>query len=157
MIVFLCLIWFIIYIWSVCSSFLRLRKLNGAITVLAEYLNSATMERPSYDCIGYRLIKRENYQRCLSDALCKFPVISKYVGYYCGTLKYGASDFENYTTAVQLYNELAMKRNYLFEALKSSFNPLCSLKTLFALPVSFLSWLGVPLKIPLSKLVNLLC
>lgn len=153
----LCLLWLVVYLYSIFSGFFKLKQIHCAMKVLSNYLHSAVLERSPYNAVGYCLVKKDNYQECLSDALYKFPLISRCSGYYCDRLDYGASDVQNYSTAVKLYNNLAMENNYLIDAFKTSFNPFRALKTLFSLPGLALSWFGMPQKISLSRLLNLLC
>lgn len=141
----------ITYLCSILKNFFLLREVAGCIKVLSNYLNSAIFTKGSHDFLN----KKDNYQQCLNDVLLKFPIIQKYSGFYTGELEYGNSDISNYQTAYKLRNELMMKRNYLWQDLKASFNPIRSIKTLFSLPSLFLNWIGFEPGISFSRILNL--
>ena len=157
MLVLLLLLWLAIYICSIFTAVIKLREINGALQVLSEYIDSADIKGSGYIVSGPGLLKKDNYEKCLSNALTKFPIIYKHSGYYTGALEYGASDMQNYLTAIKLYNELAMNSNYAVEELKSAFNPIQSLKTLISLPGTALSWVGISHKNSSSTVLNILC
>ncbi len=138
------------YLFTIVKSFLKLNEVLKCLKCLLKYLNSATIDR-----ISLQLDKKENYQQCLNETLLKFPVIQKHYGYYGDSLEYGASDVENYKVAINIYNYLLMKRNYLLQDFKSSFNPLQTLKTLFSFPSSLIEFIGFNPSAVASRVINL--
>lgn len=146
----------IIYVVSIARAFLKLNEIIGCLKTLTAYLSSASISKSPYDAVGFHLEKRGHYDLCLNDVLVKFPVIEKYSGYYTGTLEYGAPDITNYRTAATLYNELSMKRNYIYQDFKSSFNPIHAVKTLFTIPSSLIEWIGFNPSAIVSRVVNII-
>lgn len=157
MLILLLLLWLAVYICSIFTAVIKLREVNGALQVLSKYIDSADVTGSGYIVSGSGLLKKDNYEKCLSNALTKFPIICKYSDYYTWALEYGASDMQNYLTAIKLYNQLAMKSNYVMEELKSALNPIQSLKTLISLPGTVLSWVGISHKKSFSTVLNILC
>lgn len=152
---FLLLLFVTTYFITIVKSFLKLNEILKCLNCLSRYINSATVVKQYYDIMGFQLNKKENYQQCLNETLLKFPVIQKYSGYYSGSLEYGASDAENYKTAADIYNNLLMKRNYLFQDFKSSFNPMQTLKTLFSFPSNLIELIGFNPSAVASRVINL--
>lgn len=148
---YLLILWIIIYISSALVAFLKLREIIGLIKLLNKYLDSATIK---YEAYHPCLIKQPTYEERLSEVLFKYPVMSQYIGLPCDILKYGASDIENYNTAINIYNRMLMKRNYLINDFFHVLNPFLALKTLFSLPSLFLSWIGFSIKDTATRAFN---
>lgn len=157
MYIYFLLLWGIVFLYSIISSLLKLKEISSLLDILYKYLESATYQPPFYQAAGPRLIKKDNYSICLNELLYNFPRIRKYSKCYFDFLQYGASDIDNYSSAINLYNRLLMKKNYLIESFKASLNPLCSLQTLFLLPGKFLHWLGLSRISYSSRVLNLAC
>lgn len=153
---FLIFLFVVTYLITIIKSFLKLLEIRDCICCLSNYLSSAKIGKWSFDNIGFQLNKNESYQQRLSEALFKFPVIQKYTGYYSGSLEYGASDAENYKVAADIYNNLLMKRNYIFQDFKSSFNPIHTLKTIFTFPSKIFIWVGFNPSEVASRVINLI-
>ncbi len=157
MYIYFLLLWGIVFLYSIISSLLKLNEISSLIDILYKYLESATYQTPFYQAAGARLIKKDNYSACLNELLYNFPRIRKYSECHLDFLRYGAPDIENYSSAINLYNRLLMKKNYLIESFKTSLNPICSLQTIFLLPGEFLHWLGFSRIGYSSRVLNLAC
>jgi hypothetical protein len=97
-----------------------------------------------------------SYQEALNKVLANYPTILKYEPYYVGNMGYGQPHLQNYRSAIEHYNNLLMERNYLDQSLKSSFNPLTTIKKIFSFPSTFIEWIGFSPKETTSKLFNVL-
>ena len=130
---------------------MKLREIIGLIKLLNKYLDSATIK---YEAYHPCLIKRPTYEECLSEVLFKYPVMSRYTRLSCDILKYGVSDIENYNAAINIYNRILMKRNYMLNDFFRVLNPFWALKTLFSLPSLFLGWIGFSIKGTATRAFN---
>lgn len=147
---FLLLFFVTAYIVKIVKSFMKLNEILKCLKCLLRYINSARIDR-----ISLQFDKKENYQQCLNETLLKFPTIQKYYGGYGDSLEYGASDVENYRAAINICNYLLMKRNYLLQDFKSSFNPVRTLKTLFSFPSNLIELIGFNPSAVASRVINL--
>lgn len=138
------------YMYFVLKNFYTIWKIRKLINVLSDYLNSATL---SNSCLGKCLITKENYQQCLKEVLFYYPVIAKFQT--CSDfLGYGIPETENYIAAYRLYNNLMMRDNSIVHAFTESLNPIYTLKRIFHIPSSFISWMGFKPSIIFSRLFN---
>jgi hypothetical protein len=144
------------YVFLIAKSIFKLQEINKILDILLEYLNSAKPIQSHYG-LECSLSKNPNYDTCLNEVLAHYPVIQKYSDFYAPHLEYGASDISTFTSAAKIYNNFLMKRNYLFQDFKDSFNPIYTLKALFSVPSRFLKWIGLTHKLSFPRLFNLLC
>lgn len=150
---YLLLLFFIVYVYSIFKNLYNLFQINKLIEILYNYLNSATFKKNYYQV---DMIKKDNYIQCLTKVLNNYPSISKYTTCY-DFLEYGATDKENFKSAYNIYNDLLMRKNYIFYNLVHSLNPLNGLKQMFKLPSSIISWIGFEPSNIFSKLFDILC
>lgn len=138
------------YLYSIISNFSQILQLDKCLDALVSFLNSGR-----YSSYG-QIIKNENFDKCLSELLFRYPLICKFTSFYSDTLSYGEDISTTYTSAVKLYNDLRMKRNFLVDDLCTSFNPLSALKKIIAFPSLILKYFGFQPGIHASRLINLL-
>lgn len=150
MIKYLSILWICIYIYTVMHYLFEIIETNSVINTLEKYLSSAQMS--SYG----HLTLSKNYSRYQNKLLFCYPKIINILGLYTPTLDYGFSNEKNYSNAKSIYNEILMHKNFLIFNLKSSFNPITSLKKLFSMPSTLINWLGFKPKDTISKFFNLI-
>ena len=138
------------YLYSIISNFSQILQLDKCLDALVSFLNSGR-----YSSYG-QIIKNENFDKCLSELLFRYPLICKFTSFYSDTLSYGEDISTTYTSAVKLYNDLRMKRNFLVDDLCTSFNPLSALKKIIAFPSLILKYFGFQPGTHASRLINLL-
>lgn len=138
-----------VYIFSIISSILEIKQIDVCIDVLAAFLNSA-----SFSPYG-ELIKKPDFDKQLSEALFRYPTIQKFCSRYSAYLSYSKNPSENYSSAIDLYNEIRMKRNYLVNDFCNSFNPINTLKKIVTFPSYLLTFFGFQPSIHASRIFNL--
>ena len=139
-----------VYICSIISSLFKIKKIDSCINVLAAFLNSGKFS------ISGELIKNPDFNQQLNEVLFHYPVIHKFCSMYSAYLSYNNSSSENYRSAITLYNEILMERNYLVNDFFNSFNPINALKKLASFPSYLLTFFGFHLRLHNSRVFNLL-
>lgn len=138
-----------VYIYSIISSVLEIKQISVCIDVLALFLSSAKLSPYG------ELIKNPDFDTKLNEVLFRYPVIQKFGSIYSAYLSYNNTPSENYRSAIELYNDLLMKRNYLVNNFYSSFNPINTLKKLAVFPSYLLTFFGFRPNIYASRIFNL--
>ncbi len=150
----LILIFLFFYIKEVVSSILCIREITTVIILLKDYLDSIPTKTSPYISIEDLVQRSSSYYPKLNKVLGYYPIIQKYESYYVSPMAYGLENIENYNSAIEHYNNLLMKRNYLIHDLKDSINPLKTLENIFSFPSTFLDWIGFTPHDSLAKLLN---
>lgn len=148
MLKFLIILLIVIYAWSILDKIIKLSKITSCINTLLDFLQSTT---PS----SHRTLVGDNYKGKLGAVLAKYPNICEFTTIYSDSLQYGASDYKNYTSSVNLYNELIMQRNFLRKAFFDCLNPISAVKILISLPSSVVRLFGFKVKPASIKFLNL--
>lgn len=148
-------IFFCFYVIGIIIAAHRIIEIDTILSLLHKYLSSIPQNNFPYMTIDDLALRSPTYRQALLNVLEHYPVIQKYEFYYIAPMKYGQSDNENYTAAIEHYNYLLMKRNYIYHDLRAAFNPLITLKNIFSLPSTFLEWVGFSPKETTSKLFNI--
>ena len=139
------------YIGSIISKILKLSKITKCLKVLSSFLNSGNLD--SYG----RLTKSQNFDKCLEDLLLHYPSICKFSSFYDPTLSYGENPLKTYHSAIELYNNLRMRQNFLLDDLINVLNPINTIKQIATLPSSILKFFGYKPNVFASRLFNFLC
>ena len=126
----------LVYLCSIISNFFKILQLDKCLDALTSFLNSGR-----YSAYG-KIIKNENFDKCLSELLFRYPLICKFTSFYSDTLSYGEDISKTYTSAIKIYNDLRMKRNFLVNDLCTSFNPLSAIKKIITFPSLLLEYFG---------------
>jgi len=152
MVKYLIILWIAVYLWLIVKSAVKLSGIDKAIKVLAVYLNSANI---SSDCY---LQKQGSYDKNLENVFALIPAINRYLGIYDSCrMDYANPETENYREARTACQNLFMQRSYAVDALKLSFIPTKSLKTILIAPSRFLGYLGFKPDGVIAKLFSVLC
>lgn len=139
----------LVYLCSIISNLFKILQLDKCLDALTSFLNSGR-----YSAYG-EIIKNENFDKCLSELLFRYPLICKFTNFYSGTLSYGEDISKTYTSAFKIYNDLRMKRNFLVNDLCISFNPLSAIKKIITFPSLLLEYFGFQPSVHVSRLINL--
>ena len=126
----------LVYLCSIISNLFKILQLDKCLDALTSFLNSGR-----YSAYG-EIIKNENFDKCLSELLFRYPLICKFTNFYSSTLSYGEDISKTYTSAFKIYNDLRMKRNFLVNDLCISFNPLSAIKKIITFPSLLLEYFG---------------
>lgn len=139
----------LIYFYSILHGFFSVLKITSCIEKLEIFLQSTS---PSYD----GTLVGNTYREPLNNVLAKYPDICEFTSYNSQTLGYEKSDYENYISAVAIYHELFMERNFLRKYFVKSLNPFSALKKLISFPSSLIYHMGFRMKPSFSKIFNVL-
>lgn len=150
MLKYLLLLFVATYIGSIIFYISQISQINNCITVLSEFLKSGRFS--SYG----ELIQNENFVPCLNRLLSIYPKISKFSDMYDPPLSYGDDPLTTYTAAYKLYNSLFMRKNFLVNDLRDSFNPINTLKKMAILPSTLLTFFGFQPGVYSSRIFNLI-
>lgn len=149
MLKFLVILLIVIYFWSILRNAAKFVKITSCIDSLCDFLKSTSPASYSHSLTG------NSYREKLNAVLAKYPDICEFKSYYSDSLGYGASDYSNSLSSVNLYNDLLMQRNFLRKDIISCLNPISALKIMISLPSSILKQLGFKTKPAIAKLLNL--
>lgn len=149
MIKFFLLLFAVVYIASIVSCVSRIKQVNKCLNLLAAFINSG-----KYSAYG-QIIKNDDFDKNLSEVLFYYPMIQRFCNFYSCSLSYGENSTKNYNSAIELYNQLRMKSNYLFDDLRRSFNPLNTLKKIAIFPSLILEFFGFQPNMYASRFLNL--
>lgn len=138
------------YIGSIVSNISKVTKLAKCLKIISAFLNSG-----NFDSHG-RLSKSQNFDKCLDDLLLHYPAIHKFSSFYDPTLSYWENPSKTYRAALNLYNALRMRQNFLLDNLVSSFNPINAVKKIAILPSTILKFFGAKPNVFTSRLLNFL-
>lgn len=150
MIKFFLLLFAVVYISSIVSCISKVTQVNKCLNLLATFINSG-----KYSAYG-QVIKNDDFDKNLSEVLFHYPMIQRFCDFYSYSLSYGESPIKNYNSSIELYNQLRMKSNYLFDDLCRSFNPLNTLKKIAIFPSLILEFFGFRPSLHASRFLNLL-
>lgn len=92
----------------------------------------------------------------LNSLLKFYPTISKYRNCYSPTLSYGDYTSTTFEKSKTLYNDLLMRRNFISDDIKNSFNPLRTLKIVFSLPYKIITFMGFNPRKNKINIINIL-
>lgn len=140
----------VVYIGSIVSCVSKIKQVNKCLSLLASFINSG-----KYSAYG-QIIKNDDFDQNLSEVLFHYPVIQRFCNFYSCSLSYGESPVKNYNSSIELYNQLRMKYNYLFDDLCRAFNPLNALKKIVVFPSLILEFFGFHPTLHASRFLNLL-
>lgn len=150
MLKFLVILLIVIYFWSILRNAAKFVKITSCIDSLCDFLKSTSPASYSHYLTG------NSYREKLNAVLAKYPDICEFKSYYSDSLGYGASDYSNYLSSVNLYNDLLMQRNFLKKDIISCLNPISALKIMISLPSSVVRLFGFKVKPASIKFLNLI-
>lgn len=138
-----------LYVWSILDKIIKFIKITSCIDTLSAFLRSTSPSPYGHCLVG------DNYKNQLDAVLAKYPDICEFASLYSDTLRYGESDYMNYVSSSNLYNDLFMQRNFLRKEIFTCLNPINAVKLFVSLPSSIIQLLGFQISPSVTKVLNL--